>query len=92
MCAAAMALVEALEKADAMANVAALVTDDVEVDVEAEEEAAAACAEASCAKSNLNFSWKLSFRNFSSIGLCGGEARRAAEWAADTCENADFSL
>jgi hypothetical protein len=63
-----MAFVEAFEKADAIANVAALVTDAVEVEVEDEEEAAA-CAEASCAKSNLNFSWKLSFLSFSSIGL-----------------------
>ena len=91
MCAAAMALVEALENAEAIANVAALDTDDVEVEVDAAEEAAA-WAEASCAKSNLNFSWKLSFLNFSSMGLCGGEARRAAEFAADTWEKADFSL
>jgi hypothetical protein len=62
----------ALEKADAMAAAAAaLVTDTVEVDVGDDDD------EAKEEKSNLILS-RLSFRSFSSTGLCGGEARLAA--------------
>ena len=63
----------AVEKAEAMAAAAAaLVTADVDVDVGDDDD------DAKWEKSNLIFSGMLSLRIFSSMGLCGGEARLAA--------------
>jgi len=62
----------AVEKAEAMAAAAAaLVTADDDVDVDDADD------EAKLEKSNLIFSARLSFRIFSSMGLCGGDARLA---------------